>query len=289
MGMLKYLKAAFVNQWNLLALFAGMGFGVLSGHPEVILPLVMAGEVAYVGMLGAHPRFQKYVDARDAAANRQSGSQNVARALQQILQLLPNSALSRFERLRARCYELRQIADDLRQSSAAEAGAPLENYQLAGLDKLLWIFLRLLFTQHSLTKFLEQTSVERIQADIEHLDMRLKKVSSGDAPHTVKIRRTLEDNLQTCRDRLANFEKAQANHELVSLEIDRLENKIKSLAEMAVNRQEPDFISGQVDQVATSMVETEKTMNDLQFATGLAPIDEEVPELLTSPPVQVVQ
>ena len=64
--MLKYLKAAFVNQWNLLALFAGMGFGVLSGHPEVILPLVMAGEVAYVGMLGAHPRFQKYVDARDA-------------------------------------------------------------------------------------------------------------------------------------------------------------------------------------------------------------------------------
>ena len=46
---------------------------------------------------------------------------------------------------------------------------------------------------------------------------------------------------------------------------------------------------GQVDQVATSMVETEKTMNDLQFATGLAPVDEEVPELLASPPVQIVR
>lgn len=289
MGMLKYLKAAFINQWNLLALFGGMGFGLLSGHPDIVLPLVIAGEVAYVGMLGAHPRFQKYVDAHEAAANRKEGSQNASRALQQILQMLPNAALSRFERLRARCYELRQIAEDLRHSSTAEAGTPLDSYQLAGLDKLLWIFLRLLFTQHSLTKFLEQTSVERIQTDIEYLEKRLEKVSGGDAPHTVKIRRTLEDNLQTCRDRLANYDKAQANHELVGLEIDRLENKIKSLAEMAVNRQEPDFISGQVDQVATSMVETEKTMNDLQFATGLAPIDEEVPELLANPPVQVVQ
>ena len=63
-------------------------------------------------------------------------------------------------------------------------------------------------------------------------------------------------------------------------EIERLENKIRTLAELAVNRQEPDFISGQVDQVAGSMLETEKTMNELQFATGLAPLDEEIPELV---------
>ena len=62
--------------------------------------------------------------------------------------------------------------------------------------------------------------------------------------------------------------------------IDRLENKIQSLSELAVNRQEPDFISGQVDQVATSMVDTERTINDLQFATGLQPLDEALPSLL---------
>ncbi|MBM4258206.1 MAG: hypothetical protein FJ147_20215 [Deltaproteobacteria bacterium] len=64
------------------------------------------------------------------------------------------------------------------------------------------------------------------------------------------------------------------------LEIDRLENKIQSLSELAINRHEPDFISGQVDQVVTSMVQTEKTMNDLQFATGLEVNDDTVPELL---------
>lgn len=287
--MWKYLKAAFANRWNLLALFGGASFGVLSGRPDIVLPLVMAGEVAYLGMLGAHPRFQKFVDAQTASLTRKAVAQHAGRAVQQILQTLPQSSLSRFERLRARCYELRQIADDLKHAPASSVGAPLESIQLAGLDRLLWIFLRLLFTHYSLTKFLERTSIERIRDDIEDLESRLAKVGTGDSPHTQKIRRTLEDHLQTCRDRLANFDKAQANHELVGLEIDRLENKIKSLAEMAVNRQEPDFISGQVDQVATSMVETERTMNDLQFATGLAPLDEDVPELLSSPPVQIVR
>jgi hypothetical protein len=58
-----------------------------------------------------------------------------------------------------------------------------------------------------------------------------------------------------------------------------LENKIRSLTEMAVNRQEPDYISGQVDQVAASMLETEKTMNELQFVTGLDAV-EDAPALL---------
>jgi len=74
--------------------------------------------------------------------------------------------------------------------------------------------------------------------------------------------------------------KARENFQLVELEIDRLENKIRSLSEMAVNRQEPEFISAQVDDVASSMLETERTMNELQFATGLDALDDEAPELL---------
>src|SRR4029078_2644453 len=174
-------------------------------------------------------------------------------------------------------------------SAPPKCALPFDSMQLAGLDRLLWIFLRLLFTEHSLNKFLERTNPRLIQQEIAGYDQRLKKLEPTDAsPHGQKMRRTLEDSLQTCKDRLANYDKAKTNHELVQLEIDRLENKIKSLAELSVNRQTPDFISGQVDQVAGSMLETEKTMNDLQFATGLAPLDEEVPSLV-QPPVQLVR
>ena len=59
-----------------------------------------------------------------------------------------------------------------------------------------------------------------------------------------------------------------------------LEKKIESLAELAINRQEPDYISSQIDQVASSMHETEKTMNELKFVTGVDLIEEPPPALL---------
>jgi hypothetical protein len=164
---------------------------------------------------------------------------------------------------------------------------PLEELQLAGLDRLLWTFLRLLFTQHMLERFFQKTPEAQIKRTIENLESSLKRMANGpDDPQKQKIRRAVEDNLETSRARLANLQKARDNSDLVQLEIDRLENKICSLSELAVNRQEPDFIVRQVDQVASSMVQTERTMNDLQFATGLA-VDEEVPQLLQRERVRV--
>ena len=148
----------------------------------------------------------------------------------------------------------------------------------------MWIFLRLTFTQFSLNKFLSRTKRDRILADIEKSKTGLAVISQSDnSPHAQKVRRTLQDNLQTCEERLANFDKAQANFEFVGHELDRLENKITSLAELGVNRQEPDYISSQVDSVANSLLDTEKTMNELHFATGLGPLNDETPDLLQQP------
>jgi hypothetical protein len=281
--MLRYIKTAFTNRWNLLAVAAASGFALLSGKADVFLPLVAAAEIAYLGLLGTHDKFQRYVDAQEAAGRREHGSARASQMLEQILKQLPDAALSRYTALRDRCTELRQIAQDLRKSSAAADGPSLDSYQLAGLDRLMWIYLRLLFTQFSLSRFLERTSVERIRSDVRQTESKLRDLPQDESPHAAKVRRALEDNLQTSQERLANFEKARSNFELVGLEIDRLENKIRSLAEMAVNRQEPDYISSQVDQVSRSMVDAEKTMNELQFATGLGTADEQVPEMLQTP------
>jgi hypothetical protein len=139
----------------------------------------------------------------------------------------------------------------------------------------------MLYTQNALRQFHQKTSEERIQRDIENLEKKLEGLNRiNDEVQRQKFAKTVEDNLQTCRDRLANYDKARANFDFIQLEIDRLENKIRSLSELAVNRQEPDFVSGQVDQVASSMIQTEQAMNELRFATGLADVDESVPQLL---------
>ena len=288
MSLGKYLKAAFVNHWNLLAVAGGTVFSFLTGHPDVFLPIVAAGEVAYLGLLGTHPKFQAYVNAQEAKATRADGAKSAEAELQRILQSLPKAALERFQALRGRCQQLRQIAGQLKNPGVDVAGAPLESFQTEGLDRLLWIYLRLLFTQNALARFLETTDEGLRKKEIASLEGQLDRMrKEPTTPQREKAIRTVEDSLQTSRDRLANLQKARENHELMSLEISRLENKIQSLGELAVNRQEPDFVSGQIDQVAKSMVDTEQTMNDLRFATGMDTIEQDVPPLLERPTVQM--
>ena len=80
--------------------------------------------------------------------------------------------------------------------------------------------------------------------------------------------------------RLDNFGRAKKNAEFVSVELDRIEGKIQALAEMAVNRQDPDFLSSQVDSAAESMRQTEKAVSELQHLTGLGEQLEEPPAIL---------
>jgi hypothetical protein len=277
----KYAKSAFTNHWNLLAFLGGLAAALLSGFPAVFLPLIAAAELTYLGLLSSHPRFQSYVDAQEAKATRTAGSAEAEGMLKNIMQSLPRESLERFDTLRKQCWELQQIAADLKNPAAGDIGVPLENSQVAGLDRLLWIHLRLLYTEFALSRFLNRTREDDILTDIRTLERRLSQLPTDDKQvQSQRVRKTLEDNLETSHARLANVTKARENHDLVRLEIERLENKIRGLSEMAVNRQDPEFISGHVDQVAESMLDTERTMNELRFATGLEEMDAESPELL---------
>ena len=73
---------------------------------------------------------------------------------------------------------------------------------------------------------------------------------------------------------------ARDSYELVRAEQQRLETRIRALAEMSIRLGDPETISSQVDTVAGSVVETEKTLEDLKFVTGLSTIDETVPEMI---------
>ena len=178
----KYLKAAFLNHWNLLAFLGGTVFALMSRRPMCCCRSLRPASSPILGMLGTHPKFQAYVecpggegDARSHVGDRRSKRSSESPSS------LPKELLDRFLALRARCLELQQIAAELKHTGHDEAHMPLENFQIAGLDRLLWIHLRLLFTQYALYRFLKQTSEEQIQADIKRLETRLAELPA-DAP-----------------------------------------------------------------------------------------------------------
>lgn len=283
MGIFRYIKAAFANRWNLLGLVGGIGFALVSGYLEIGLPLVAAGELAWLGFVGTHPKFQNYIDIQESTARKAEMAGSADERMRKILNTLPRGAEQRFRSLMEQCEELRSITQQYRTAHAGESGdVNLTELRLDGLDRLLWLFLRLLYTEHSLNRFFETTTIERIDKEIRQLEKRLER--EQDRPQTTqreRIAATLQDNLITCRERKANFEQARDSYELVKAEQQRLENKIRSLAEMGISRDDPAMLSSQVDSVAGSISETESRLSDLQFVTGLDPADETVPTIVS--------
>jgi DNA repair exonuclease SbcCD ATPase subunit len=277
-GLGKYIKKAFLYHWNLLVFLGGMGFAALSGHPDVVAPLVLAGEAAYLGYIGTHPRFQRYVDAQE---NKVARAQADAQAVERLLKALPPAQLRRFQALRDRCLAVRQIAEQLREPDGAVSMRSLEELQLSDLDRLLWIYLRTLYTQHMLERFFQNTSYEQIQTENRRLEDRIRRLDrEPDSASKARIRQSLQGNLETGRARLANLEKARENYEVLQAEVENLETKIQSITELAINRGDADAMTGQVEQITQGLVRTEKTINDLGFATGVEQFDLTVPKIL---------
>jgi hypothetical protein len=284
-----YLKEAFFFRWNMLFFLGGMAGAALAPMSEVLLPLVAAGELAYLAGLVTIPRFRAAIDAkvhstrgREDAARR---APQTAPSLVAMLTGLPSEARRRFERLHERCVEMRAIAVGVR-GAAGETDGTAEEIRTPGLDRLLWLFLRLLVSKTALDRFLATMNKEEIAARLEQLRKDLTAAqSAGDD----RVIRSLQDSVAMAELRLDNAERAKKNAQFVSIELDRIEGKIQALAEMAVNRQDPDFLSSQVDSAAESMRQTEKAVSELQHLTGLADELQEPPPILESDLRQVLR
>ncbi len=128
-----------------------------------------------------------------------------------------------------------------RSASAARRrreGGSAEEIRTPGLDRLLWLFLRLLLSKTALDRFLQTMSSEEIAARLEQLR---KDFAAAQQAGDERIVKSLQDSIAMAELRLDNYERAKKNAQFVSIELDRIEGKIQALAEMAVNRQDPDL------------------------------------------------
>ncbi len=279
-GMVDYLKEAFLFRWNLLFFTAAVGAGLIAPFPDVILPLVAAGELAYLTGLVSLPRFRAAIDAKIHAMTKGASTAEVVQPpplpLVSMLGGLPAPSRTRFERLHARCLEMRGIAAGVRGATGGHTGTA-EDMRTPGLDRLLWLFLRLLLSKTALDRFLDTMNEQELSTKLETLR---KNFAAAQAGGDERIVRSLQDSVAMGELRLDNYARAKKNAEFVSIELDRIEGKIQALAEMSVNRQDPDFLTSQVDSAAESMRQTEKAVSELQHLTGLADQLEEPPAIL---------
>lgn len=270
---LSYAMAAFVWHWNLLLFGAGCALGLLSGRPDMVLPIVGAAEIGYLGLLSTHPRFRSAVDAR---AVRKAMPIEHAHVMDEIRAALKPEAWARFERLRDRCLRLDHLARQFRGPQALENNAASE-IQTNSLERLLWMFLKLLYSLDALNAFLSGTNRNDLAQQVSFAEKELETAKANQRGE--KFLKSFDDKLQTLRQRLANYDRAAENREFLAVELDRIEQKVNAISEMAISSRDAADFTSQVDGISEGIAATEEAMRTLDVAPMLQ--RDEPPPLLT--------
>src|SRR6185503_9321414 len=116
---------------------------------------------------------------------------------------LPAGARTRFEQLHARCREMRGIAAGVR-GAAGDSGSSAEDIRTPGLDRLLWLFLRLLVSKTALDRFLQTMNEQELTARLAELRKNFEAAKAGPAADD-RIARSLQDSIASCELRLDNY------------------------------------------------------------------------------------
>jgi hypothetical protein len=280
--LLKYIKKAFLYHWNLLGVATGAVVAFISGYPDVVLPVIAALELIYLVGLSSNSRFQDAVIAAERKkeeAIRSSSSSSTR--LNQILTALNNEDRSRYERLKDLCLELRHIADRIKGTIKTELEV-ISDVQVNSINRLLWMYLKLLYSKNALESYFKAINVNEIKARIKRAEERLDAMGPEDNDSEVEAKRreSLLDTLKTSRKRLKNYRISTDNYDFIGLELERLYSKITSLAEMGINQQDPNLITNEISVVSSSIEKAERTMDELDIITGFSFQDEEPPDLL---------
>ncbi|MEO7455058.1 MAG: hypothetical protein ABIY52_02275 [Gemmatimonadaceae bacterium] len=275
-GLAAYLKRAFTYHWNIGLFSVGVVGALLSPWPDAVLPLVGALEALYLGSMVGIPKFREAIDAE--AHSTQPAAQKADTSLGELLSGLGLDAQRRFQALRHRCVDMQAIATDLRGADAV--GDVAGSMRTSGLNQLLWGFLRLLHHQAALRKLI--TSMD--EADIA---LKQRQVADGltkaKASADERLIRSHEERLATVNERLAHYERSRNDLEFVTAELDRIEDKIQALSEMAVNQADPNGLSAQIDATAESMQATESRLSEFQAGTMAIPELNNAPSILDDP------
>lgn len=203
-----------VNLLGLVA-FAILGFG----HPSFWL-LGAGLEVGYLAALSSNPRFQRAVRAQLRSAGTAEAQENRL----ELIRRLDPEARRRLALLEEKCVRALERSRDARDGDFA-----LESSR-EGLDRLQWIYLKLLVARHHLEGSRVSASEEGLKRQIAALESSLESARSR------QLRSSQEATLKILRQRLSNLEHCEQTLNEVDSDLARIEAQVDLALESAAMR-----------------------------------------------------
>lgn len=277
LGIGDFVGAAFKVPYNIILFLGGIAAGVVSQHPEIVWPLVAAGEIVYIATMSTNARFQAVVRAQ--RERRLAG--DAVGLVPQLLDRLSTAQVERFERVRRRCLDLQR---SLETEGRNRVEGVLEGQLEEGVNKLLWVFLRTLVQQQTLANFCDTMPREEIEATLRKTEAAMQQ---PDIPEAMKAAH--EENAKVLRQRLENFHRAQENLEAVAVRLVRVENSIMLVQEQALTRRDPTFVESEVRSVTDGLHSLEEMMRSMDIPQAVAVSEDVTPDFMKMTAAKEVQ
>lgn len=231
---------------------------MLSGNPGMMLPLVAALEIAYLGLLGLNPRFQKVLVATGKNDKKPMVTENPNAQFRRLLDFLGPEDLERFQHVRSRCASLIDLRNRMDGQSSNAGVSELRN---ESVDRMLWLFLKLLHQKSGMERFLATTDRTGIEEELSEAKVEHQHAQERDQHSSVESRLTssIRERIATIESRLENLQQAENNLELVTAEISKTEQQITHLCEVGMTSKDSAGLTAQIDSISSSMQSTEST------------------------------
>lgn len=264
------IKRAFKWHWNLLAVGAGVAYGLISGHHDMILPAVAAGEILYLGTLGLNARFQNVLRGKAWSDRAKALSLDMEERYRKLLSFLSPKDSMRFAMLRDRCARLLHLR---KQINPEEATDELES---ESLDRMLWLYLKLLREKSGLEQFLGGTQRAQIERELKAAEVALADSEQREksAGAESRLAETNRERVKTIKERIANYEKAYADLELANAEIEKTEQQITHLCEVGMTSRDSASLGAQIDSISESLRISQEAFS----VPGMSPLEEDLEE-----------
>jgi hypothetical protein len=267
-----YRRAFWTSRHHLWLALLTVGLGFASGQPLGLI----AGLAAYALGLVYLPDaafFRRAVDARENAARDSANAAQLAAFQQQQTALLTRLSSGR----RARHQDLVNVCGDI-EAASADAQGPTEletATRRQKLAELTWTYLRMLAVEQTLEVYLETERKERVPAAVKTLEAEtqalaaeiaaLKQPGAGATLLSGKERLLTSrlERLDTLQQRLRRIEQAQANHDLVASEQERLVEQVKLIRADAIAAKNADALAARIDLSIAHLATTNQWLSEL--------------------------
>ncbi len=267
-----YRRAFWKSRHHLWLALLSLGIPFATGEPLALI----AGATCYALGLVFLPDsafFRRAVDAhensaRDSAAAAERAA--FAQEQEKLLAALSTARRTRHQQLVAVCADIESASTE--GHAATDLGAGTRRQKLA---ELTWTYLRMLSVEQSLEVYLETERREQLPAAARTLETETQTLAAEVAvlgqtqppPAALAGKQRLLtsrlERLAALRQRLTRVEQAQANHDLLRSEQERLVEQVKLIRADAIASKNADTLTARIDHSIEHLATTNRWISEL--------------------------